>query len=260
MGLVNKLKFVDIITILYFLVVVSGETIKIISVEYSYFALCIWIIIALFNNNKALISTFKSKVSRYIGLYVFILLFTSVVGGTIIFGLKLSLAFILMMSPALIYSYYQKSNPEQTNAIISILLLFIISISSYGAYISSENSDLGRMITAGEYDGTEIAFGGVKMASAGVVLSVFLLSMIKKYGLKHKVFYTLILLSQIAVVITSGSTISTICLVVFAIFSLIPSSKRTSYTILLIVLMVCIFAFHQLIGEYIINLEKDSAI
>lgn len=115
------------------------------------------------------------------------------------------------------------------------------------------NDDLGRTITSGDVDGGQIVFGGVAMASGAAVFAIYIINQIVSKQIKISLFVLVVLLSQCALVVTSGSTISTVLFMVFVIFAIVPASYKKVTVVLLVISVFLLFFLHDVIGRVIIE-------
>lgn len=256
--LFSYLRKIDIITLAALCVILASDCMHALSVEYSYMALAGWLVYALFANANALKRVFSRKFFKYYLFYCLILIMTSMLGSTFVWGIKLSVATLLILAPAVMYRYYVESNKDITH-ISRCLTLFIAILSCYGAYMGYLNDDLGRSITAGDIDSGQIVFGGVAMASGAAVFAIYIISQIASKQIKLSLFVLVILLTQFALVITSGSTISTVLLMIFVIFAVVPASYKKVTVTLLVVSILLLVLLHNVIGRAIIEFGMGLA-
>ena len=242
----------DVVTVVSFFVILASNGLSIINVKYGYYALVSWLICAFFSDNLALLKVLRQPFFKYSILYCFLLILTSLLGSDILWGIKVSLAFILMISPAIVFTYYLKVN-KSTKRICQIIIILICILSIYGSYFGYMNDDFGRQVTSGDYEGAQIAFTGVAMASGAAVLSVYIISQMVNKNINRNIAVVFILLSQIALVITSGSTITTIGLLAFVFFTIVPYSHAKALLSIMTLVIILLILFHEQVGTLIID-------
>lgn len=243
---------IDMVTIVSFFVILASNGMSILSAEYGYYALAAWFICALFGNNAAMLKVLRQSSFKYSILYCFLLILTSLIGSDLLWGIKVSLAFILMISPAIVVTYYLKVN-KSTKRIGQIIIILICILSAYGSYFGYMDDDYGRQVTSGDYEGAQLAFTGVAMASGAAVLSVFIISQIVNKNIDWNIAVILVLLSLIALVITSGSTITTVCLLLFVLFTIVPYSHTKALLTIIAFVVFLLIIFHEQVGSIIID-------
>lgn len=246
------LKKVDYLTLIMFAMIILCDIINVFPIAYAHIVFMIWLFLMAFHNKKAIKSFFLGRSCRPIWGYCTILILTSIIGSSFIWGAKISLSFIMGMSPAIAYNYYRSSNQNiKPLTIVLLLILFIMAI--YASYIGSKYEDLGRSITAGVYDGDMMAFGGVALASGAAVFAVYLVGKLHSLSLKWKIILLPLILVMISMVITSGSTISSVCLLIFLCLAIINVKYRILLWFVMISITILFFAFYQEIGLAIIQ-------
>lgn len=250
--LFSYLRKIDIVTLAALCVILASDCMHALSVEYSYISLAVWMVYALLSNASALKRVFYRKFFKNYLFYCVILIMTSMLGSTFVWGIKLSVATLLILAPPVMYLYYVESNKDITH-VSKCLTLVIAMLSCYGAYMGYLDDNLGRNITAGDTDTGQIVFGGVAMASGAAVFAIYIISQIASKQIKLSFFVLVILLTQFALVVTSGSTISTVLLMVFVIFAIVPASYKRVTVALLVISVLLLVLLHDVIGRAIIE-------
>ncbi len=249
----SKLDFATLISIC---IVLASNSVNILDAQYGFFALFGWLLYASYRNSTCFIKVLKQPFFGYTILYCVVLLLTSIIGSDIVWGAKVSLSFILMLFPAIVYWYYLISEKEIKHVAIYITIL-IFAFSCYGSFWGYMNEDFGRNVTSGGYKGDEIAFAGVSVASGAAVFAIYLVSQIANKVLKPNILVLILLASQIALVITSGSTISTVCLLLFIAATIIPARYTTMFVVLLLTSILLLYVLHEQIGQMIIEVGNS---
>lgn len=248
----RSISVLNFVTVVCVFVILASNSIAIIGAEYGYYAFIAWLLYALLSNGTILMKVLSQPFLKYSFIYCLLLLATSLIGSDILWGIKVSAAFLLMIFPAIIISYYLILN-KSPQSICLLMTLLVGVLSLYGSYFGYLDDDFGRSVTSGDYEGTQMAFGGVAMASGAAVFSVFIISQMVNRAIKVNIALILLLLSQIALVITSGSTITTVCLFLFVLFCVIPNKHYNVLITTLVLFMFLCIVLHEQIGRLIIE-------
>lgn len=256
--LFSYLRRLDLVTLVALCVILASDCMHALSVEYSYIALAGWMVFALLTNANALKRVFDRKFFKYYLFYCLILIVTSMLASTLVWGIKLSIATLLILAPVVMYLYYVECKKDITH-VSKCLTLVIVLLSCYGAYMGYLDDNLGRNITAGDTESGQIVFGGVAMASGAAVFAIYIINQIASKQIKLSLFVLLILVTQFALVITSGSTISTVLLMVFVLFAVVPASYKRVTMALLVISVLVLILMHDAIGRAIIDFGMGFA-
>ena len=197
---------------------------------------------------------FKCAISMYV--YSFVVFVAGVIGGQMFYTLKNIISIILQFSPVILYIFYQTYNQYILNKLAKKFLCIWLLISLYTIYVYFYIGDIGRLITARQYSGTEFALGGISIATASVLIALYLLECVfnKKFvtKLRYKIFYYVYIFVSSVVVYISGSMICFLILCGIGFLIIFPIRNKWSLVYVIIFALLIIDIFRVSIGENII--------
>ena len=249
----------DCVTISYFLVVLASVALSLQSSPLPYAAFFIWLLFAKKNNATIFRHIFKLDVHRWIVYYCLILLIVATVGNNILSGFKFCISAFCMFAPMYIYNYYTSIYSGAHFKVTKIVTVALLFMTGYCTKWQYEHPGSARAVTSGEIDTDEVVFGGVMFAAASAVFAVYLLYLLKTgvlHTYKTKLFYMLLFAISFLLVLTSGSTISSLNVVLFCCFVFLPSKVQKGMVWFILIVSIFVLMFSSTVGQIIIAMSQ----
>jgi len=269
---INKdISFLDIVTIIYIVFLLSGN----ITTNHNYIAIglyAIWFLLIVSKHPKIISIIFHEQRVVFFCIYCTSILFSGLVGGTVLFTLKQVIEAILLFSPIIIYIYYDhlKDNTKIRTLLIFALITWIgislYSLNLYSYEASFSRSNLSEMASLGITN-----FGGYSLAYGSAVLSVFLFDLwfSRILKLRWQIFGipVLIIIFSLLIIRTQSSvTILSWMLGLLLCIFLRPQNnkslngliKKMFSFLIIIVSLVLIITFTREIGQGLISLTSQG--